>query len=254
MSAACHRGTISAMGTTSKNRTMSKDAVVAVIQRELASVMSERNAAIRDPETHAARLALRRFQAGRMAATHADLLADPEYRAAAQFFLNDLYGTEDLTGRDANLERVIPSMEKLLPVAALETVAKAIALDALSERLDAAMARELGTSFSASDYVDAYVKATRREDRERQLDHVETVGATLCELVRVPLIGSTLAMMRGPAKLAKLADLHSFLERGFLAFKKMHNPNVFVETVVMRERTIMANLYAGRPDPFTLVP
>lgn len=231
---------------------MGKQAVIAVIRRELEWVISERNATARDPAALTERLALRRFQSQRMARTHADLLQDAEYSAAAKFFLRELYGTEDLTERDANLVRVVPSMEKLLPVAALETVARAIALDALSERLDAAMAARLGAEFSEEDYIAAYPLVTTHADRERQLDHVDSVGAALCELVRIPLIGSTLSMMRGPAKLAKLGELHSFLERGFRAFKSMRDPRHFVSIVVARERTIMENLYAGRPQPFAI--
>lgn len=231
---------------------MSKQAVVATIRRELNSVITERLAAKKDPATHAARIALRRFQSERMATTHADLLADPETRAAAEFFLSDLYGTDDLTKRDANLERIVPSMERLLPIPALESVAEAIALDALSEKLDAGMARQLGVTFAEEDYIAAYRIVGGRTDRERQLRHVESLGAALCELVRVPLIGSTLAMMRSPAKLAKMSELHSFLERGFRAFKAMKRPEVFVQTVVSRERAIMENLYAENPHPFAL--
>lgn len=188
-----------------------------------------------------------------MARTHADLLSQPESQAAARFFLDDLYGTGDLTQRDADLERVVPAMERLLPASALKTVAEAIALDALSEKLDAAMARSLGEQFSEEDYIAAYRKSGSRHDRERQIEHVASVGKALCELVRIPLIGSTLTMMRGPARLAGLEELQSFLERGFKAFKAMKNPNLFVSTIVQRERAIMDRLYTGVEEPFTLI-
>lgn len=231
---------------------MNKQEIMSLIRRELEAVMAERKTAKTDPAAHAARIALRQFQVERMARTHADLLEAAETGAAARFFLSDLYGTDDLTQRDANLERIIPSMEHLLPVAALQAVAEAVALDALSEKLDAAMARQLGEVFTEDDYIAAYRKISARTDRERQLAHVESVGISLCELVRIPLIGSTLAMMRGPAKLAKLAELHSFLERGFAAFKRMRQPDDFVTKVVHRERTIMNALYAGRKNPFAV--
>lgn len=231
---------------------MNKQEIVETIRRELASVIAERAVVVTDPAAGAARLALRRFQSKRMATTHADLLSDPESSAAAQFFLDDLYGTDDLTRRDADLERVIPSMERLLPAAALKTVAEAIALDALSERLDAGMAQRLGVHFTEEDYIVAYREVTTRSDRDRQLDYVALVGGALCDLVRVPLIGGTLKMMRGPAKLAKLAELHSFLERGFQAFKVMRKPQEFVEKIVLRERMIMENLFAQTAHPFDL--
>lgn len=231
---------------------MSKQEIVSVIRRELESVIAQRQAAKEDPALHVARIALRSFQSQRMTDTHADLLKNPATRAAAQFFLTDLYGAEDLSQRDANLERVIPAMERTLPVPALETVAEAIALDALSEKLDAAMARQLGEKFTEEDYIAAYLRTGDRADRERQIGHVESVGKALCELVRVPLIGTTLSMMRGPAKLANLAELQSFLERGFKAFKAMKRPTEFVETIASREKAIMCRLYAGDERPFFL--
>lgn len=230
---------------------VSRRKVVSVLRRELAAAIAARQAAITDAKRHAARIAVRAFQAQRMADTHADLLSTPGTRAAAQFFLTDLYSTEDLSQRDASLERVFPAMERMLPGAALSTVAEAIALDALSEKLDAAMARRLGENFTEEDYIVAYRKSGTRADRERQIAQVESVGQALCELIRIPLIGSTLAMMRGPAKLAGLGELQSFLERGFKAFKGMKDPETFVATVVRREREVMRRLYAGEGNPFS---
>lgn len=227
-----------------------KQEAACIIRRELAEVIAARKAAQSDPGVHAARVAVRSFQARRMSETHADLLRAPGTRDAAQFFLADLYGTDDMSDRDASLERVVPAMERMLPATALWAVAEAISLDALSEKLDAAIAAWLGENFTEADYVAAYRKAGSRTDRQRQIGHVESVGRALCELVRIPLIGSTLAMMRGPAKMASLAELQSFLERGFKAFKGMKDPAVFVNTVVERERRIMERLYAGESRPF----
>lgn len=232
-------------------QTEDKRKIVSALRRELAAVIAARQAARSDPVLHAARIAVRSFQAQRMADTHADLLKASGTRAAARFFLADLYSTEDLTQRDASLERVVPAMERMLPGAALATVAEAIALDALSEKLDAAMARRLGEEFTEADYIAAYRKSGTRADRERQIDHVESLGRALCELIRIPLIGSTLAMMRGPAKLANLAELQNFLERGYKGFKGMKSPSAFVDTVVQREREILQRLYAGKASLFT---
>jgi hypothetical protein len=230
---------------------MKKQKAVDLIRKELDSVIETRKAAKEDPAVHSARVALRLFQAKRMAETHADLLSARGTRAAAQFFLSDLYSADDLTQRDANLQRVIPAMEQLLPAAALATVAEAVALDALSEQLDAAMALRLGEKFTESDYIVAYRETGTRKEREHQLHHVESVGAALCDLVRIPLLGSTLAMMRSPAKMAKLGELHSFLERGFKSFKALKDPHAFVATIICRERTIMNNLYEGKERAFT---
>jgi len=234
------------------NNMTEKNKVIAELRHELETVIAARKAAQDVPATEAARIVLRNFQAERMARTHSDLLASPESRDAAQFFLTDLYGSGDLTKRDANLARVIPLMERTLPVAALRTITNAVALDALSEKLDLAMVAHLGQNFTEADYIACYRNWTGRADRERQLGYVELVGAALCELVHKPMIGSTLALMRGPARLANLSDLQNFLERGFKAFRKMKNPEVFAMTIVRRERAIMERLYAGDTQAFSL--
>lgn len=230
---------------------MNKQQSISILRRELEFVIAERRTARTDPAAYAARLALRHFQSQRMVDTHVDLLRAPGTRAAAQFFLSDLYGPDDLTQRDASLERIIPTMERLLPAAALAAVAEAVSLDALSERLDGAMALKLGEQFTQDDYIVAYRTTATRAERERQLRHIESVGTALCDLVGVPLIGSTLAMMRGPARMANLGELHSFLERGFKAFKGMRDPHAFVATIIRRESVILSSLYAGKENPFT---
>jgi hypothetical protein len=223
------------------------------LRRDLQAAAVERLVAAKDPDAAAARAALRRFQSARMAQTHADLLADKHSHAAAHFFLDDLYGTHDFSQRDADIERIIPMMEKLMPVSALETIAEAIELDALSEILDRAMAtRLLGRFFDEEAYAAAYRTVGQRKDREKQIAHINSVGLSLCELVRVPLIGGTLAVMRAPAKLAGLGELHDFLDRGFRAFKQMKKPEEFVAAIVARETAIMEALYEGAAEPFRI--
>jgi hypothetical protein len=183
--------------------------------------------------------------------THADFLASPESCATAQFFLNDLYNSDDLTQRDANLARIVPMIERVLPAAALRTISDAVALDALSEKLDGKMAEQLGENFTEAHYIACYRNQTSRADRERQLGYIESVDSALGELVRKPLVGSTLAMMHGPAKLVNLSELQNFLERGFKAFKKMKHPEAFAATVVCRERATITHLYEGDDQPFS---
>lgn len=229
---------------------MSKQSTSEVLRRELEAVVRMRRTAAADPALQARRLALRRFQSERMAVTHADLLANKDTGPAARFFLDDLYGCHDLTERDAHLARIVPAMERMLPEVALQTVTQAIALDALSEHLDAIMAGTLGTEFGEQDYLSAFRSLIAQSERERQVEQVQAVGSALCELVEVPLIGATLKMMRGPARLARLLELHEFLERGYQAFKGMHRPEQFVAIIVARERAIIERIYAGAPRPF----
>jgi hypothetical protein len=232
---------------------MKKELLVKKLAQQLELVAAERQAAKREPALLAARVALKRYQSGRLAETHADLLANPNTHDAALFFLEELYGAHDLSQRDVDLERIIPTLQKMLSYESLHTITEAIVLDALSERLDTAMARVLGTDFTDPMYIAAYRTATTREDRERQLDLVRELGDSLCELVDIPLLSVTLKIMKGPAMLAGLSDLHEFLETGFRTFKKMKKPALFVETIVGRERKVMEKIFAGRKDPFDVI-
>lgn len=229
---------------------MKKEILVQKLEQQLKLVAAERQAAKAEPALLAARTALKRYQSGRLGETHADLLANPNTHDAALFFLEELYGAHDLSQRDVDLERIIPTLQKMLSYESLHTITEAIVLDALSERLDSAMARVLGADFTEGMYVAAYRTATTRADRERQLELVQELGNSLVELVKIPLLSVTLTIMRGPAKLAGLGKLHVFLERGFTTFKKMKKPGQFVETIVGRERQVMVNIFEGRKDPF----
>ncbi len=232
---------------------MKKEKLAKKLEEQLRMVAAERQAAKRDPALLSARIALKRYQAARLTETHADLLANPNTRDAAQFFLEELYGSHDLSQRDVDLERIIPTLQKMLSYESLHTITEAIVLDALSERLDTAMARVLGTEFTEGMYVAAYRTATTREDRENQIALVRELGESLCDLVTIPLLAVTLSIMKAPAMLTGLGELHKFLDRGFTTFKKMKKPAQFVDTIVGRERQVMERIYEGRMDPFDVI-
>ena len=224
---------------------MDKEDVIRTMERQLRAVKAERLAASRDPALLAARTALKQYQAARLAHTHADLLAAPGSKAAATFFLNELYGADAAHQRDVDLERVVPTMQRILPLHPLQTITNAIVLDALSEQLDTAMAQRLGAQFSADQYAAAYRDVTPRAAREQQLALVQNLGDSLSELVRVPFLSATLSIMRGPARLAGLGQLQQFLEHGFASFKQLREPRAFVASIVARERALLEALYAN---------
>lgn len=194
------------------------------------------------------RAAFRAWQAERLARTHADLLASKRFHDAAHFFLTDLYGPEDLSRHADDVRRILPVMTKMLPAPALDTVADAMELDALSEELDSAMVGYLGATtdaLTARAYGEAYREIGRRADRARQIDLIDHLGRSLNGLTRQKFIGSALRMMRKPAEVAGLGALQAFLERGYAAFRTMGGASEFVDIVVGRERAISNALFAG---------
>jgi len=199
--------------------------------------------------------ALRRWQAARLEQTYADLRAQPRYALAAEFFLADIYGTGDLARRDAQLTRAIPSMIKLLPARALEPLALAIEVDALSERLDRSVAERLfgrsgSTTIDHKLYAAAYRATATEAERARQIGLIVRVGEELERIAGSSLISTTISLMEGPARQAGFDELQSFLDRGLKAFRKMKGAREFLDVVRSRELSISAHLFGGQDDPF----
>lgn len=227
----------------------SKDALGQELAASIAQAMELRTARTVDahPEDY---LTLKQWQAARLAETYADLLADPRHKPAAEFFLSDLYGPKDFGPRDEELARVVPIMVRMLPARALATLLEAVRMDALSESLDNDMVlalRRIGKQGRVDwpAYIAAYRACGRRQDREMQIALVDKIGHTLDRLTRMRLIHVSLALMRGPAQLAGLSALHSFLQRGFDAFSVMKGADDFLATVTQRETALMEQMFAG---------
>jgi len=205
---------------------------------------AERKLARATASSAADRLAVRTYQQKRLAQTHADLLASDKYGPAATFFLTELYSTEDLTQRDADIERVIKILVKFLPDKALATLAAALEMDALSELLDGRLAATLrsrqGTggalTIDATSYRLAYRSMGDFRLRLRQMDLTEEIGLALDKLARMPLLMTLLRVMRAPATAGGVGGLHEFLERGYAAFVHMKGGREFIDAIISRER------------------
>ena len=189
-------------------------------------------------------MAVRAFQQNRLAETHAELLASKTYGPAALFFLTELYSTEDMTQRDADIERVIKVLVRFLPDKALATLATALEMDALSEQLDGRMAVALRSTqnnkqplkIDARRYQNAYLTVGRPEQRLRQIALTHSIGSALDQLARKPLLRGLLRMMRTPAEAGGVGGLHQFLERGYAAFAHMDDGQAFIKSIARRER------------------
>lgn len=194
---------------------------------------------------------VKRWQSGRLARTHRDLLESARFGPAARFFLEDLYGAKDFSARDAALLKIVPTLARLLPEAALATVADAVEIDAMSERLDRELADRVLAAGNPGPLDDAgYAGAFRQTgslaQRLHQIDLVVGVGVTLDRLVRHPLLGRLLHAMRHPARLAGVEPLHDFLVRGFDAFRSMKGASEFLAAIESRERAIATAIFAGQ--------
>ena len=220
------------------------------LYRQLNRVASLREQMRNHPEDQQDRDRLRQWQADRLGRTHRDLLQSERYGPAAEFFLTDLYGPGDCARRDADVMRVMPTAERLLPESGLKVLAQAIELDALSEELDYLMVVALRRSgaigrLTATAYALAYREVGEPERRAHQITLVTELGMTLDRLARKPFLGTTLKLVSGPAHLAGLGELFSFVERGYRVCHQMGRANEFLETIASRETVIMKALFDG---------
>lgn len=223
------------------------------LREHFSRARAARDGAARDPQSAADRFAIRRWQQERLATTHADLLAADETAPAAHFFLVELYTTDDLAQRDADIERVIRILVKFLPDRALSTLAAALEMDALAERLDARLASALrarmpggaARTIDAERYAQAYRAMGEHDERLRQIALTSEIGTALDRLARMPLLRRLLRLMRGPAHAAGVGALHDFLERGYAAFAHMRDGKAFVRLITERERREHERLIGG---------
>jgi hypothetical protein len=216
----------------------------------LGAVMSMRSQLAADPQLSRRWRAVKQFQANRLRATYPDLLASDRYREPCEFFLDELYGAHDFDRRDAEAQRVVPKLAKMLPARAVETLLLAVQLDEMSERFDSELSRKLSEPVTAAAYAAAYPTVGSEAERERQIETVDEIGRALDKLARVPMLSTMLHMMKGPAEMWGLSHLHHFLQRGFDAFAGMGSARDFLATIRRRESTINQRLFGRDPDPF----
>lgn len=194
---------------------------------------------------------LKRWQAQRLARTHADLLGDSRYRPAAEFFLEELYGDKDFSQRDRDVERAYPIMIRTMPAGVLHAVAISVELHALSSELDVQLARVLIQEFGFKDtlteetYFSGYRRCDNYDRRVHQIELIHTLGTKLSRAVHHPLVYTALMLARGPAYLAGFGKLQDFIEWGFRAFRHMDNPDEFLNIIVTRERRLLDRIYAN---------
>ena len=212
------------------------------IHEALQTVASFRQQRNDDPALALASKQVKSFQAQRFHATYADLLGSSRYRAAATFFLQELYSEQDYVERDDQFARIANTIARLFPQAVVETAAALAEVHALTETLDNQMAREwmAGRARGSTDndcalYIHCWRHLGDPAIRHRQLEVVMHLGSELDRLTGMRGLRTLLKMMRRPAAVAGLSNLQYFLETGFDAFAEMRGAQEFLGVVRERE-------------------
>jgi hypothetical protein len=183
------------------------------------------------------------LQANRFESTYSDFLATTLHGPATRFFLNDLYGNIDYGERDRQFGRIAGSLQSFFPDQVAATAVALAELHVQTESLDHAMAKAWLTQTKPKDSAQKYVACWRLvgaiPERYLQLETVIRIGQELDRLTKTPGLRMTLRMMRGPAKMAGLSALQSFLEKGFDTFaamsRSLEGTPTFLRTIQTRE-------------------
>lgn len=201
-------------------------------------------------------LAIGRWQAARLKRSHQDRYADARYRTALDFLLEDLYAPQTFTRRDDDLDRIFPTLVRLLPDSVLYTLAELIELNLVSQQLDRTLTEQLGADFTAetlseASYCRAYRACNNGETRLRQIQLVANIGDDLQGYVRSRSLAFALNMTEGAAEMAGLGDLHRFLRRGFAAFRTMGQVDELLSVIVQRETRYHQRLMDGNDAAYS---
>lgn len=203
--------------------------------------------------------ALAMWQSERLRDTHADLYQKETFRAGLDFLFDELYGAQDFSARDRDLERIFPKLVKWLPDKILATVSTLVELNLITQRLDKQLAAMLlenvhgqckNNVITTQNYIEAYARCKNREAREKQLQLTQEAGALLQKHAGSVIIRYSLKLAQAPAEKAGLEALHAFLVRGFDAFHNMRDVDILIPALIDRESAIMVNMFNREPKPF----
>lgn len=179
-----------------------------------------------------------------------DMQARPDQAAAVAFIISDLAGVE-ISQRDQEFAKVVPMMVRLLPKNVLASAAAAMRLNAsvlennlaICQSIDAA--HLLSGKVREREYAEACRCVTSYEECMELVGLTVELGHELQHAIEIPMIGATLKAMRGPARLAGIGALQSFLETGFRTFAALENVDQFLSEIEQRMERIFRRIYRG---------
>ena len=203
---------------------------------------------------------LREWQTKRLARTYADLLADPGYRPACEFFLSDIYAPRDFSQRDHDLERIHKFLARVLPAATIQLLTATVELNRMTNTLDndllqvlvnqPSVTEAVTDAVTAERYAEAYRACNNQAERVHQIDLTRSILRQVCEGARLLIVGVALNMAKVPAQRAGWVEIYDFLERGYQASRHLKNAKYFVETIARRETDLLDLIYVDNVAGF----
>lgn len=197
----------------------------------------------------------------RIQQTHHALFSQPENQLMAQYFLNRLYGGPEFDELAKQIERLLKyahKAEKIIPDNAIQTGLKSVGLAVLAMQLDEQVAAQLLKDFPADQPIDdemmrlTLIKLDQAAARYQQLELLDTLGISLDKYMRSFMMHTAFKMCKGVAQKYHFELMYDFIGEGFVAMKPMKSAAEFIRQFTDKERHIVENVHAGKPDPFKI--
>ncbi len=202
-------------------------------------------------------LLLRTWQTDRLSRTYADLLTDPRYQPAADFFRYGIYAPQDFSQRDQDLLQIYDAMAGVMPNLVRETLDRVNELNLLTAVLDQTLIDTLINQLGVTNtitvplYARAYRLCDNYNERSHQIDLIMQVGDGVNRMAHIPFINFSLRLARGFTRWSTWSEVQTFFEGGLAAFRHMgDDAETFLQIIQKRERDSLEQLFAGTDDPF----
>jgi len=152
------------MASRAEKRKHYKDSVYRDLERIIQSHIRRNN----NPELKEHIRIVSEWQSQRIGQTYDDVAAQDRYDLALAYFKDDMYGAKDYSKRDADVKKVYPIVERIMPNRLFYILVFIMELNALSMELDEAQAIELVKmgvidNITPDNYAEAYRNSASRE-------------------------------------------------------------------------------------------
>ncbi len=191
---------------------------------------------------------LKAFQSDRLRHDYADFSEDPQNRAAASFFFDRLYSTEDTTERDASFKRIHANLKRFLGGEVAESMAKLIELQEITLAMDHKLLEVLAeqdapTEFDEAAYERAYRLSDNYDLRLRQIELLVFTNRLVHKISHRFGIGVVLMGLRNACLLLSDTRMVDFLMEGYRAFKNLKSVEPLVAAIQERETQRLNRIY-----------
>jgi len=195
-----------------------------------------------DPRYHF----LKEFQSNRLRDTYDDFTRQPHCKAAAFFFFNRLYSTEDTSDRDQSFRKIHQKIETFLGGEVAQSMGKLIELQEITIVMDHRILELLVHEpfpFTMETYEEAYRLSDNYTMRVRQIELLDITIRLVHRISHRFGIGFVLKALHGACVIMGDTRMVDFLMDGYKAFADLRDIEPLAQAVEDRERSRLDRIY-----------